>query len=55
MDSLTVGVDPYSMTIGKNNVGAIEYSTTPDSTIHPIDNIEKQQDLGCHCRHKAVI
>ena len=34
------------MTIGKNNVGAIKYSITLNTTIHPLDAIKKQNDLG---------
>ena len=30
------------MTIGKNNIGAMKYSAAPNSTIQPIDKIEKQ-------------
>ena len=33
------------MTIGKNNVGQIEYSMTINTTIHPLNTTEKQNDL----------
>ena len=34
------------MANGKNNVGAIKYSTTLNTTTHPLDTIENQIDLG---------
>ena len=34
------------MTIGKNNIGEIEYSMTISTTKHPLDTIEKQKYLG---------
>ena len=33
------------MTICKNNVGEIKYFMTLNTTIHPLDTIEKQNDL----------
>ena len=34
------------MTIGNNNIGEVKYSMTLNNSIHPLDTIEKQNDLG---------
>ena len=34
------------MAIGNNNIGEIKYSMTLNSSIYPLDTIEKQNDLG---------
>ena len=34
------------MTIGNNNIGEIKFSMTLNNSIHPLDTIEKQNDLG---------